>query len=146
MVSPRVEIAADDSYSDDELQELASAFEEALRVETRRYVEFTGEIIAPIVIFMFVGISTGFLQGIGQSIWNGIKNKIADIVSRERSGGVSDLEFRIRTVEKTVRFRLHSDDPEVIRRAIDQFPKALEHAEDQGYPNEYYEFDEEWNP
>lgn len=149
MKKPNLEISANDAFTDEEIEELSNVLEQVFEVEVKRYEEFGERILAPIILFIFHGITSGFLKAIGKDLWGYIKKKVAEVVAKERKSGVSDLEFHVRTEKGNIRFRLHTSDGELIEKAIDQFPEALKSAEESGYETDYYEFDskkKEWTP
>lgn len=140
---PSLEIAANLAYTDKELESVSNVLKPVFEVKVKRFEEFQEEILEPIILFIFYGISSGFFQGIGRNLWNVIKKKVANIVTKKRKSGVSDLEFRVKTEKRNIQFRLHSSDPKVVEKAVDQFPKALEYAQETGCKINYYEFDTE---
>jgi hypothetical protein len=144
---PKLRLAANKDYTDDELESLHEVLSQAFEVKTLRYEEFQADGIGPIILFIFTGIASGFFQSIGKTLWNAIKERIAFLVAEKSKGGTSDLEFSVEHTKGTVRFRICNRDAKIIEKAIDQFPEALEFAEKQGYKQDYYEFDsesEEW--
>jgi hypothetical protein len=149
MDKPKLKLAANEDYTDEELENLHELLDEIFETKIVRYEEFQAQEIGPILLFMFAGIQSGFFQSIGETVWNAIKTRIACLVAGKSKDGTSDLEFSVEHAHGTVRFHMHSRDAKIIDKAIDQFPKALEFAEKQGYKHDYYEFDserEEWIP
>ena len=149
MDKPKLELSADEDYTEDELESLREIFSQAFEVKMRAYEEIHADGEEAIILFIFAGISSGFFQSIGENLWNAIKNRVACLVAEKHKGGRSDLEFSVEHPNGAVRFRICSGDAEIIKKAIDQFPKALESAEKEGYKQGYHEFDtdrKEWTP
>lgn len=138
---PRLDITANFAYTDAELQGLSDFLEPVFEVEVKRHEEFQQGITEPIIFFIFYGISSGFVQAIGKELWESIKKEIAAVVAKKRESGISDMELVVDRKKGNIRFRLHSDDPKLVEKAIDQFPKALESTEKTEYEIDYYEFD-----
>jgi hypothetical protein len=144
MTKPGLQLVADFGFSDEELIELKDVCETIFDVEIMRYHELSTEVLEPIIIFVFLEVTSGFLKAIGKEIWNKIKKKILKVVIQNKDGH-SELEFRVKKGDTKIRFKFMTTNPNLMEEAIDKFPEALESAEE--FEEEYVEFDsekEEW--
>lgn len=136
-----LEIAASDHYTNEELESVSAIFEPVFTVKTKRYVEFEAGDVGPIIIFILGAVTAGFLQAIGKEIWTNFKKKVAELVATKGKTGVSDLEFQVSTEKKDIKFLVRTGDSSILEKAIEQFPKALELTEKEGYKTSYYKYD-----
>lgn len=148
---PQLEVAAHFSYTAEELASLSEILERVFVVEIRREEEFPADGTEPIITFVFSGISSGFFQSIGEYLWNRIKERLAYLVAKKSigEGDTSHLEFSIKNNKKTIKFKVPSSNAKIIKKAIEQFPKALEAAEEEGFKTDRIEYDtskEKWKP
>lgn len=142
ITKPKLTIAGNSEYTIEEISTLSQAFSDVFTVKTMEYEEFSEATIGAFLVFTLQGVTSGFLQAIGEQIWMKICDTVAALVASKAKGKSDEVEFDV-TPEKS-HFRICSQDRDTVREAIKQFPKALEWAEKNRQGAEpYFEFDDE---
>ncbi len=143
-----IEIAADSSYRDSELANLAATFGSDFQVRIKRYQRLTGlsaQDLAPILLIAFHPITQGFLEEFGKDIYESIKQKLVEVANKQED---SEMEFTYAHGTKKVDLKVKSTNERVIASAFDQIPKTLQIVEKRTETNIYFDFDsnkEQWN-
>jgi hypothetical protein len=134
-----IEISADPSYSDSEIQDLARDFESVFQVHTTKYERFGLLSYAPIIVIIFRSIAKGFFEAIGKDVWETLKKKLTSTVSKRKE--ISEVEFHYSYKSKDVELTVKSADANVIASAFDQIKNSLEVVERSQQNSIYLEFD-----
>lgn len=142
MQKPKLEISANEEYTQEEVKILAKNLDQLFATETCYLAELSEAAIGAMLLFAFQGITSGFFEAIGEKIWYEISEQIADLViSKASPQQNSDVEFTI-TPQKTT-FRVSTNDREVALAAIKTLPEALKSAEKKAEEKTYHQFDNE---
>jgi len=136
---PEVEISADPRYSDSEIEELAHEFESVFQVNTAKYERFSLEQYAPILVFAFGAIASGFFSALGKAVLESIRKRLASTISNRHEE--SEVEFHYSYKSKRVELKVRSADGNVIASAFDQIQNTLEIVENSQADSVFFEFD-----
>ena len=95
-------------------------------VEQRKIERWAVESLDPVLLitFLWIGkdIATGFLNSIGQSIWEQLKIKISKKVEEKEYPG---LTMSFKSGDSRIDFELKTKDPEIIKKGFDTIDVAL---------------------
>lgn len=140
ITKPKLTIVGNSEYSIDDINTLSKAFTGIFDVETGEYEEFSEVALGALLIFTLQGVTSGFLQAIGDKIWLDICEQVSSFTASKATGKADELEFKV--TPKMVHFRISSQDKDTVKEALKQFPKALEWAErNRSGAEPYLEFD-----
>jgi hypothetical protein len=134
-----IEISADPSYQQSELEALAAAFGGGFRVQITSYGRLDAGEFAPILILVFGSITKGFFEAMGRDLWGAVTKRLVGI-SKKQEG--SEVVFKYTSGTKQVELHVKSSHDEVIASAFDQISKTLEIVEESGDAFFYFGFDE----
>ena len=133
-------VLATEYVNDGDVSEIENIFSSkfSIKKETVQRWE-AGELLGPTlwIIFYWVGreIVSGFLNSVGNDIWNQLKQKISKQVSEKKYPGV---RFSIEYKNQKITLDLRTDDPKLIEKGMDSMQSALDLVEKQEERAELY--------
>ena len=121
----KINITISSEYWDkSDIIEISNVFSQS--VEQRKIERWATESLDPalLITFVWIGkeIATGFLNSIGQSIWEQLKIKISKKVEEKEYPG---LTMSFKSGDSEVDFELKTKDPEIIKKGFDTIDSAL---------------------
>jgi len=140
MEKPTIIVAGNYHFSDEELFEISDSIPSVFNVETDRAEEFQADELLPILQFVFLSISAGYLAAIGKDLWKVTKKTISSIISEKKSE--CDIEFKFQEQDRKISFRCRAVDSTIFESAFD---KVIDTVKNGGSMRDEYKFNPDEN-